>query len=99
MLHTISKLSTALAVVLILDGCHRGGPRTDIDPAPPEAVQRSATAGGADEISLVAPHRYLRLSELASAIRKAGHACERVRAYKHIGRNDKGSSAYRVDCL
>ncbi len=76
------------------------GPTTDIDPVPPQAVQRSGTAGGAEKTpSLVEPHRYLQLSELAGAIRNAGHGCEAVRTCNQIERNDKGSAVYKIDCL
>ena len=62
---------------------------------PPNAVQSSATAAG----SLVEPHRYLRLGDLASAIRNAGHSCEVIRGYKQIKQIDNRSVVYNVDCL
>ncbi len=91
-LRAISELSVALAPILMLAACDRPGPTTDINPAPPPGAQESAAA-------LVEPHRYLRLSDLAGAIRKAGRPCEVVRSYKQIERNDKGNAIYRVDCL
>jgi len=99
-LRAISKLSAAQALILMLAACDRPGPTTDIAPVPPQAVQRSGTAGGAEETpSLVEPHRYLRLSDLAGAMRNAGHACEAVRTYNQIEQNDKGSAVYKIDCL
>ena len=91
-LRAISELSAALALILILAACDRPGQTTDSDQAPPQAMQESANA-------VVEPHRYMRLSDLAGAIRKAGHPCEVVRAYKLIEQNDKGSEVYKVDCL
>ncbi len=90
-LRAISKLSAAQALILMLAACDRPGPTTDIDPVPPQAVQRGT--------ALVEPHRYLRLSDLAGAIRNAGHACEAVRTYNQIEQNDKGSAVYKIDCL
>ena len=99
-LRAISKLSAAQALILMLTACDRPGPTTDIDPVPPQAVQRSGTAGGAEETpSLVEPHRYLRLSDLAGEVRKSGHPCEVVRTYKQIEQNDEGSAVYKIDCL
>lgn len=91
-LRAISELSAALALILMLAGCDRPGPTTDIDPVPPQAAQRNAA-------DLVEPHRYLRLSDLAGAIRKSGHPCEVVRTYKQIEQNDDGSAVYKIDCL
>jgi hypothetical protein len=76
----------------MLAACDKPGSTTDIDQVPPQAVQPSDTA-------LVRPERYLRLGDLAGAIRKAGHACEVVRAYKLIERKDKGGDVYKIDCL
>ena len=91
-LRAISELSVALALILMLAACDRPGPTNDPDPAPPQSVQESAGA-------LVEPQRYLRLSDLAGALRKAGRPCEVVRAYEQIERKDKGSAVYKVDCL
>lgn len=89
---TISELSAALALILMSAGCDSSGPANDIDQVPPQAVQRSASG-------LVEPHRYLRLSDLADAIRKAGHPCEVVKTYKLIEQTDKGGAVYKIDCL
>ena len=88
----ITELSAALALILMSAGCDSSAPTNDIDQVPPQAVQRSASG-------LVEPHRYLRLSDLADAIRKAGHPCEVVKSYKKIAEIDKGSSIYKIDCL
>jgi hypothetical protein len=97
---TIGTLSAALTLILGLAACDRFSPSTDIDPVPPQAVQPSATAAGPEEsASLVEPHRYLRLNDLAAAIRNAGHSCEAVRTYNQIEQNDKGSAVYKIDCL
>lgn len=91
-LRLISKLKAALALMLMSAGCDRSGRTQDTDRVPSEAVQRSDTA-------LVDPRRYLRLSDLAAAIRKSGHPCEVVRSYQQIQLNDQGSAAYKIDCL
>ncbi len=88
----ISKLSAAQALILMLAACDRSGSTNNIDPVPSQAVQPGDTA-------LVDPHRYLRPSELASAIRKSGHPCEVVRTYKLIEQNEDGSAVYKIDCL
>jgi hypothetical protein len=63
-------------------------------------VQRSRTAAGVQETtSLMEPHRYIRLGDLASALRKAGHACETVRSYNQLDQNLEGTAVYKVDCL
>ena len=90
-LRQITEPSAALAFIL-LTACDSPGSTNDRDQVPPDAVQRSATG-------LVEPHRYLRLSDLADAIRKAGHPCEVVKSYKKIQEIDKGSSIYKIDCL
>lgn len=90
--HPISELSPALALILMLAGCNRPGQTTDIDPMSPQAVQPNAT-------HLVAPQRYLRLSDLAGAIRKSGHPCEVVRTYKLIEEREDGSAVYKIECL
>lgn len=88
------------ALILMLAACDRPGPTTNIDPVPAQVVQRSGTAGEADVTpSLVEPHLYLHLSDLAGAIRNAGHACEAVRTYNQIEQNDKGGAVYKIDCL
>jgi hypothetical protein len=46
---------------------------------------------------LLEPHRYLRLSDLAAAIRQAGHSCQKVRSYKSV-QNGEGT-VYKIDCL
>lgn len=91
-IRAISELGTTLAIILVLAGCDRPGPTPDSDQVPPQAMQESAN-------SIVEPHRYIRLSDLAGALRKAGHPCEVVRSYKLIKRNDAGSAVYRIDCL
>ena len=87
----ITELSAALALILMSAGCDSSA-TNDIDQVPPQAVQRSASG-------LVEPHRYLRLSDLADGIRKAGHPCEVVKSYKKIEEIDKGSAVYKIDCL
>ncbi len=91
-LRTIGEPGAALALVLILTGCGRPEPSSNVDPVPPQAVQRTVTA-------LVDPHRYLRLTDLAAAIRKQGQPCEVVKTYKKIAQSDQGGSVYKVDCL
>ncbi len=75
-IRAISELGAALALILILAACDKPGPTTD-NQMPPQAMQESAN-------TVVEPHRYIRLSDLAGAIRKAGHPCEVVRSYKLI---------------
>ncbi len=48
---------------------------------------------------MIEPQRYFRLTDLAAAIRKAGHPCEVVRSYKKIAQSVEGGSVYKVDCL
>ena len=84
-LSVISELSAALALILVLAGCDRPGPT-------PRALQPDAT-------ELVEPYRYVRLSDLAGAIRASGHGCELVRTYKLIEEKDDGSAVYKIDCL
>lgn len=91
-LRAINEPSVALALILMLAACDGPGRTTDINPAPPQTVQESAAA-------LVEPHRYLRLSDLAGAIRKAGRPCEVVRSYRQIIQNNQGIAVYKVDCL
>ena len=91
-LSVINELSAALAFILILAGCDRPGPTTDVDRAHPQALQPDAT-------KLVEPHRYMRLSDLADAIRASGHGCEAVTTYKLIEQKDDGSAVYKIDCL
>ncbi len=88
----ITKLSAAQGLILVLAACDRSGSTNNIDPVPSNALQPG-------DAHLVDPHRYLRPSELASAIRRSGHACEVVRAYKQIEQNGKGSAVYKIDCL
>lgn len=91
-LRPFSALSVVLALILMLAACGKPSPTTDIDEVPPQAVQRSGT-------SLVEPHRYLRLTDLAAAIRKAGYPCEVVRTYRQVEQKSEGSAVYKIDCL
>jgi len=91
-LSVINELSAALALILVLAGCDRPGPTTDVDWGSPQALQPNAN-------NLVEPHRYMRLSDLADAIRASGHGCEVIRAYKLIERKDDRSVVYKIDCL
>ena len=84
-LSVISDLSAALALILVLAGCDRPGPT-------PQDLQLNAT-------ELVEPFRYVRLSDLAGAIRASGHGCELVTTYKLIEEKDDGSAVYKIDCL
>ncbi len=49
--------------------------------------------------SLMEPHRYLRLNDLAAAIRQARYPCEKVRTYSSVEQNGGPTSVYKVDCL
>lgn len=90
-----SKVTAALAPIFLLAACDRPGSTANIDQVPTGAVQQSASAAE----SLVEPQRYLRPSDLASAIRNAGHSCEVVRTYNQIEQRVKGRAVYRIDCL
>lgn len=91
-IRAISDLGATLVAILILAACGRPGPTTDGNQMPPQAMQESSNI-------VVEPHRYIRLGDLAGAIRKAGHPCEGVRAYKLIKQYDEASAVYKVDCL
>lgn len=88
----IGELSAVLTLILMAVACDKPRGTADVDAVPPQAVQRTST-------NLVEPHRYLRLTDLAAAIRKAGLPCEVVRAYKQIEQRGKGSGVYKIDCL
>lgn len=91
-LGVINGLSVALALIPVLAGCDRPGPTANVG-------RESAQAMQPDAANLVEPHRYMRLSDLADAIRAAGHGCEAIRTYKLIERKDDGSAVYKIDCL
>ena len=91
-LRAICGSGAALALIPILAACDGAAPTGLVDVVPAQAVQRPATA-------LLDPQRYFRLTDLAGAIRKAGHPCEVVKSYKKIAQSVKGGSVYKVDCL
>lgn len=91
-LRAMYQSAAALALIPILAACDGAAPTGHLDAVPPQAVQRPADA-------LLDPQRYFRLTDLASAIRKAGHPCEVVKSYKKIAQSVKGGSIYKVDCL
>ena len=91
----ISIVTAALTPILFLAACDRARSTSNIDQVPTGAVLQSATAAEA----MVEPQRYLRRSDLASAIRNAGHSCEVVTTYKQIEQKVKERTAYRIDCL
>lgn len=86
------KLSLTLAVVAVLAGCDREQPTNDGGPGTPRTLQPDAS-------DLVEPYRYVRLSDLARAIRNRGHPCEVVRTYKLINQGKGRNAVYKVDCL
>ena len=91
----ISIVTAALMPIFLLPACDRARSTANIDQVPSGAVLQSATAAE----SMVEPQRYLRRSDLASAIRNAGHSCEVVTAYKQIEKKVTGSAFYKIDCL
>ena len=88
----INGLSVALALIPMLAGCDGSGPAADVD-------RESAQAMQPDSANLVEPHRYMRLGDLADAIRASGHGCEAIRTYKLIERKGDGTAVYKIDCL
>ena len=84
--------AAAFALIPILAACDGRAPTGHADAVPSQAVQRPAD-------TLLDPQRYFRLTDLAGAIRKAGHPCEVVKSYKKIAQSVKGGSVYKVDCL
>lgn len=91
-LFALGKLNAALVLISMVAACDRPGPRSDVDQVPPQALLEGAT-------TIVEPHRYRNLSNLAGAIRKAGHPCEGVKSYKPIGQSDQGKAVYQIDCM
>ena len=84
----------------MLTACDQPSPGGNSGSVPAGAVQRPPIATGVEETAtVVEPHRYVRLSDLALALRKAGYSCEAVRTYKQLQQNGRGSSLYKVDCL
>lgn len=88
----IKKLSAALTLCFVCASCDRPSPALDGDPVAPQTLQPNAN-------ELVEPHRYVRLGDLAGAIRTSGHGCEAVRTYKLIEQKDEENSVYKIDCL
>lgn len=88
----IKELSAALALCFVCASCDRPTPALDVDPVAPQTLQPN-------DNEFLEPHRYLRLSDLAGAIRNSGHGCEAVRTYKLIEQKDEGNSVYKIDCL
>lgn len=91
-LRAICGSGAALSLIATLAACDGPVPTGHPDAVPPQAVQRPANA-------LLDPQRYFRLTDLAAAIRKAGHPCEVVKSYKKIEQSVKGGAVYKVDCL
>ena len=97
-LRAISRLGAGLALIVMLVGCDRQTPVTDDDLVGPNSAQSGAAGRRDGTPALVEPHRYMRLSDLARALRDAGHSCEAVRTYELIEQSD-GMAVYRIDCL
>jgi hypothetical protein len=93
--HKYRTTGLAAALSFILTACDQTVATNDIDPVPPEFMQGAGREQ--QSLPLLEPQRYLRLSDLAAAIRQAGHACQKVRAYKSV-QNDE-AAIYKVDCL
>lgn len=89
---TLRAIGRSAALVLFLAGCDAPRSPAEVDPVPRDAVQRRETG-------LVDPQRYLRLTDLAAAIRNAGHPCEVVKSYKQIAQSEPDGAVYKIDCL
>jgi hypothetical protein len=90
----------SVLTLLMLSACDRASPGSNSGLVPVDAVQRPPTAAAVEETAtIVEPHRYLRLSDLALALRKAGYSCEAVQTYRQLQQNGRPGSAYKVDCL
>lgn len=89
---TFRAFGPSAALVLFLGGCDAPRSPADVDLVPRDAVQRRETG-------LVDPQRYLRLTDLAAAIRTAGFPCEVVKAYKKIAQSGPNGAVYKIDCL
>ena len=84
----------------MLTACDQPSPGGNSGSVPADAVQRLPVPTGVEEsATVVEPDRYVRLTDLALALRKAGYACEAVRTYKQLQQNGSGSAVYKVDCL
>ncbi len=72
-------------LLLMLAACDQASPGSNSGSVPADAVQRPPIVTGVEETAtVVEPDRYVRLSDLALALRKAGYSCEAVRTYKRL---------------